>query len=97
MAARKRTAIRPGGMPEAWREKIQASMLVNRLTDHVNGKIDLTATQVNAANILLKKVAPDLQSVAHGQDPALDPIKIEAAIRPVMTREAWLALHHTNR
>lgn len=93
MAARKRTAIRPGGMPELWREKIQASMLVNRLMDHVNGKIELTPTQVNAANILLKKVAPDLQSVAHGQDPSLDPIKLEASIRPQMTRDEWLKMH----
>lgn len=93
MAARKRTAIKPGGMPEAWREKIQASMLVNRLMDHVKGLVELSPTQVNSANILLKKVAPDLQSIAHGQDPSLDPIKLEASVRPILTREEWLALH----
>lgn len=93
MAARKRTAIKPGGMPEAWREKIQASMLVNRLMDHVNGKIELSPTQVNSANILLKKVAPDLQSVAHGQDPSLGPVQVEPVVRPTLTRAQWLELH----
>ena len=93
MAARKRSAIRPGGMPEAWRERIQATVLVKRLMAHVNGVIELTPAQVSSANILLKKVAPDLQSIAHGQDPALDPIKLEAVVRPVLTREEWLALH----
>lgn len=93
MAARKRTAIKPGGMPEAWREKIQATVLIKHLMDHVEARKEMNKSQVTAAIALLKKVAPDLQSVAHGQDPSLDPIKIEAAIRPVMTREAWLALH----
>lgn len=93
MAARKRTAIRPGGMPEAWRERIQATVLVKRLMGHVNGEIELTPTQVNAANILLKKVAPDLQSIAHGQDPDLEPIGVEIGLRPSISREEWLKLH----
>lgn len=45
------------------RSKIQASQLVNRLTDHVHGKVEMTATQVRAAEILLKKTVPDLSSV----------------------------------
>ena len=90
MAARKRTAIRPGGMPESWREKIQASMLVNRLMAHVKGEIELTPAQVNSANILLKKVAPDLQSIAHGQDPELEPVAINHSACPPLDRESWL-------
>jgi len=45
------------------RAKIQGSQLVNRLQDHVLGKVDLTATQVTAAMGLLKKVVPDLSAV----------------------------------
>lgn len=45
------------------RAKIQASQLINRLTDHALGHVDLTPTQVQAINILLKKSVPDLQSV----------------------------------
>ena len=44
------------------REKIRASMLVNRLQDHVEGKADMTSTQVKAASVLLSKVMPDLSA-----------------------------------
>lgn len=58
MAAR----LRPHHQDEV-RAKIQASQLINRLTDHVLGKVDMTPTQVQAANILLKKSLPDLQAI----------------------------------
>lgn len=44
------------------REKIQTSQLINRLMAHANGECDMAATQVRAAEILLKKVLPDLSS-----------------------------------
>lgn len=45
------------------RAKIQASQLLNRLTDHAFGEIELTATQLKAIEILLRKSIPDLASV----------------------------------
>ena len=39
--------------------KIQTSQLVNRLTDHANGKVKLTTTQVQAIKILLDKTLSD--------------------------------------
>lgn len=33
------------------------------------------------------------QSIAVGQDPELEAIKVEAIVRPQITREAWLKLH----
>lgn len=45
------------------REKIQTSMLINRLSDHALGKVDLSPTQVRAIEVLLKKSLPDLQAV----------------------------------
>ena len=45
------------------RERIQSSMLINALSDHALGKNDMSATQVRAAEILLRKSVPDLQSV----------------------------------
>jgi len=45
------------------RKKIQASQLVNRLTNHALGKEEMSATQVRAAEILLKKSMPDLSQV----------------------------------
>lgn len=51
------------------RSKIQASQLINRLTDHVDGKVELSMSQLRAAEILLKKSLPDLSSVEISGDP----------------------------
>ena len=61
MAAR----INKTELSDRWREKIRTSMLINRLQNHVVGRIEMTATQLRAAEILLKKNLPDLQAVAH--------------------------------
>ena len=47
---------------DSTRLKIQTSQLINRLTDHINGTVELSSTQVRAAEILLKKSLPDLTS-----------------------------------
>lgn len=65
MAARDRISI-DGNT----RKKIQASQLINRLTDHILGKVELTSTQVTAALGLLKKTLPDLSNIT--LDGALD-------------------------
>lgn len=46
------------------RAKIQTSQLINRLTDHALGKIDLSNTQVQAIKILIGKTLPDLQAIS---------------------------------
>lgn len=44
-------------------------MLVNRLENHALGKNELSATQIKAIEILLRKSLPDLQAVEHtGKD-----------------------------
>lgn len=53
---------------EKWRERIRVSMLINRLTNHALGKVDLSQTQVRSIEILLRKVAPDLSAVDHTGD-----------------------------
>lgn len=45
------------------RTKIQTSQLINRLTNHAIGKVELSQTQVKAIQILLAKSLPDLSSV----------------------------------
>jgi len=45
------------------RDKIQATQLVNRLEGHALGDVELSATQIKAIEILLKKSVPDLSSV----------------------------------
>ena len=55
MAARKRDWT-----PDVVRQKIRTSMLINRLQNHVLGRLDMTKTQIQAANILLRKTLPDM-------------------------------------
>ena len=60
MAARNRTWT-----PEIVRQRIKTSMLVNRLTDHAIGKIEMAPTQVAAIQTLLRKTLPDFSAVTH--------------------------------
>jgi len=74
---------------EDTRRKIQTSQLVNRLSDHVLGKIELTNTQVRAAEILLSKTLPNLVSTQMDMNAAVtvnDPVD-----RPAKeTHQEWI-------
>ena len=56
-------------MSDEHRVKIQNSNILNALIEHVEGKRDMSASQVTAGVALLKKVLPDLQYTEHGGDP----------------------------
>jgi hypothetical protein len=45
------------------RQKIKTTQLINRLQNHVLGKVKMEATQIRAVEILLKKRLPDLQAI----------------------------------
>lgn len=62
------------------RAKIQASQLLNRLTDHAFGVIELSNSQIKAIEILLKKSIPDLQAIELSGD----------AENPVSLKFAWM-------
>lgn len=66
MAAR----IRKIKHDENTRLKIQAAQLINRLTAHANGEVDMSATQVRSIEILLRKILPDLSDVKMDVDSA---------------------------
>lgn len=57
------------------REKIKVTQIVHRLQKFVDGEVELSQPQVRAAEILLKKALPDLQSISiEGVDD--NPVKI---------------------
>lgn len=58
MAATKRNAM----LIEETRKRVQTNQLINRLHDHAVGKVEMSQTQVRAAEILLRKSLPDLSS-----------------------------------
>lgn len=45
------------------RAKIQTSQLINRLENHALGQTDLSATQIKAIEVLIRKTLPDLSAV----------------------------------
>lgn len=47
------------------RESIQTAQLINRVYAHATGQVEMTPTQLRAAEILLKKTLPDLQSIEY--------------------------------
>ena len=67
------------------REKIQASMLIRALHDCVEGRNKMTSVQVRAAEVLLKKVVPDLSAVEHSGETE---VKHVISSEP-MTVEEW--------
>lgn len=52
-------------MTEEHRGKIQMTAILNALSEHVQGKRNMSATQVTAGLGLLRKVLPDLAAVDH--------------------------------
>jgi hypothetical protein len=63
---------------EQVRQKIQASVIIDRLTKHINGELELSATQVAAANSLLDRSVPKLAQIQHiGDDDK--PVRIEVS------------------
>ena len=51
--------------PEIVRGRIRAQMIVRKLQAHLLGKLELSGTQLRAADILLRKVLPDQTHVEH--------------------------------
>ena len=48
--------------PQKARERITGSKVLTRLIDHVEGRVELSNSQVNAAKALLAKVLPDVRT-----------------------------------
>ena len=84
-------AINTLTLRESWRKKIATSQLINRLSKHALADTDImTASQIKAAEILLRKTFPDLQ-VNEISGVAGKPI--EVTVRPILTKDDWLKTH----
>lgn len=55
-------------MPNEHRVKIQNSNILNALIEHVEGRREMSATQVSAGLGLLRKVMPDLAASAESDE-----------------------------
>jgi hypothetical protein len=52
------------------RAKIQTTLLIGRLQDFIDGKIELSTDKIKAISILLKKTLPDLSAIEHSGEVA---------------------------
>jgi hypothetical protein len=78
--------------PDEVRQLIKVQWLVGRLHAHVE-KECMTATQIKAAEILLRKCVPDLSNtVVNGEVN----VRYVVELPPVLTREEWLAKYGGN-
>jgi hypothetical protein len=78
-------------MSDAHRVKIQNSNILNALVEHVEGKREMSATQVTAGVALLRKIMPDLQAVEFSGEQT-----VTYAINPDLPTEAeWEAENAT--
>jgi len=66
-------------LTERWREKIRLSQIINRLDQCAVGEIDMTPSQLKAADMLLKKLVPDLNRTEL-TGPDNGPIQHEATV-----------------
>jgi hypothetical protein len=69
---------------EMVRSKIQASQLINRLTGHALGDADMSATQVQAAKILLDKILSNAPVITEVSGPDGGPMQIDRIERVVI-------------
>ena len=53
---------------EAVRQKIQASVIIDRFHKHHMGKLDLSPSQIKAGEILLDRSVPKLTNIQHSGD-----------------------------
>ena len=76
MAARKRKVA----LSDTWKDGIRVSMLMGRLYGHALGEVDMSGSQIKAAQVVLAKLVPDLNRVEHvgdGGGPVLNEIVIK--------------------
>lgn len=77
--------------PDEVKEKIRVSQILNRLNGHSLGEVEMTATQVNAAKILLAKVIPDLRAIEHsgeiGNPDKVSDAELDARIAALVNKQ----------
>lgn len=99
MAARKNRGTKDNGWHQKTKDRIQTSMLINRLTDHAltheedpdYKKKFMQPSQVTAALGLIKKTTPDMQAIQHSGDEKNPFVMKDISAKPLeKTGEEWL-------
>jgi hypothetical protein len=65
---------------EEIRQKIQASNIIHRLQQHIDGEVEMSPTQISAAQTLLDRSVPKLSQIQHIGDPE-NPLDINHTVQ----------------
>ena len=79
---------------ERLRELINARLIINTLSEHVNSGKEMAPSRITAGLGLLKKIIPDQAAITHSGDKD-NPIehKHDIEIRPQLSRAEWEKRH----
>ena len=78
MAARKRQVR----LSEEWRERIRSAAILQRLDRAAMGEVEMTSSQLKAAEIVLRKTIPDLNKTElSGPDGGKITVEIKQFVR----------------
>jgi hypothetical protein len=84
MATRDRDPQLTRRQVENARASISVGVIIQRLSEHVAGKIEMTPTQVKSAQVLLDKSLPTLQAIdqaIQSEVPDITPEELEVELR----------------
>lgn len=75
---------------EEIREKIKTTLLINKLQNHIDGKTQLSQTQLTAIKILMDKSLSNAPQIVESKTELSGTVNHLHAKRPKLTREEWL-------
>jgi hypothetical protein len=78
---------------EEVREKIKATLLINKLQNHIDGIIELSTSQVAAAKILLDKSVSNAPQIIDQKTEHTGSINHAISQVPQLTKEEWMEAH----
>ena len=65
---------------EAWKDRIQPGKLLAKLEAHMDGKVELSASQIKAAEVVLDRLVPRLSSIEQTEVNEMDALSGEGIL-----------------
>lgn len=78
---------------EEVREKIKTTLLINKLQNHIDGKLELSPTQISAAKILLDKALCNAPQIVETKTEHSGTVNHNIALVPELSADEWMAAH----
>jgi len=80
---------------DEYRAKIDINLICKSLKEHIKGTLEMSATQIRASEILLKKVLPDLASITVSGDQDNPFLIKDISAKPLEAKSTTWLEHNT--